>query len=66
MENPVIRFAIALAIFVMLWYVLLQVLLLTGGAEPVGLGAISVLAVTAGAVSYVRLGRDSKNGSAHS
>lgn len=31
MRHPVIRFAISLAIFIALWYVLLQVLFLGGG-----------------------------------
>jgi hypothetical protein len=57
MRNPVIRFAISLAIFVALWYVLLQVLFMGGGAEPTGLCVITVLAATAGIVSYVRLGK---------
>lgn len=57
MQHPVTRLAISLVIVNAVWYVLLQVLFMGGGAEPTGLSAITVLAATAGIVSYIRLGK---------
>jgi hypothetical protein len=54
----VIRFAISLAIFAALWRILLEVLFFSGGAERIGLTVITVLAATAGVVSYVGLGKE--------
>lgn len=57
MRHRVIRFAVSLAIFVTLWRILLEVLFFGGGAEPTGLSVMTVLAATAGIVSYGRLGK---------
>ena len=57
MQHPVIRFAISLAIFVAIWFILLQGLFFGGGAEPVGLSVITAIAFAAGVVSYIRLGK---------
>lgn len=57
MQHPVIRFAISLTIFVAIWFILLQGLFFGGGAEPVGLSVITVIAIAAGVVSYARLGK---------
>ena len=58
MRHPVVRVLISLAIFIAVWYILLQVLFFGGGAEPTGLSVITVLAATAGVMSYLRLGTE--------
>lgn len=51
------RALVALIVAVVVWYALLQVLFLAGGAEYIGLTVISVLAVAAGAVAWQQVAK---------